>query len=315
MKPTQGNVGSSELSDIIAKLDFPSLVSETHTIIAHKTLCPFHQDSSPSCQIYPDGFKCFACGASGDALDWLERVHNLSKTDAIKALENRVGVITTAHQKPVRKPKALVKQCDAKPLSDSLHIQFWQRLEKLETVPKALESRSFTIDDCKALGIASSGNNAVIAITDPLGSIVAFKQRFYTINEGQQRYFYLTKDVGTPAWCSLMFFTSEKVMIIEGELNAMAACLSRRNGDPDMAFMGIAGVNGQLWLDALKDKTVYIYGDGDPPGQEARERWALAAYEAGAKKVLLLDPLPDLKDFCDIAGQQGRDALRELLPC
>lgn len=271
MTPTQGNVGNhlEGIAAIIARFHFPSLVSQTHSIIAHKTLCPFHQDSSPSCHIYDDGFKCFACSASGDALDWLEHVHNLSKADAIKALENSAGVITTPHQKPVRKPKPTVKQCEAKPLSDSLHIQFWQRLEKLETVPKALEGRGFTVNDCKAVGIASSGDNAVLAITNPLGHIVAFKQRLYTINEGQQRYFYLTKDVGTPAWASPMFFTSDKVMIIEGELNAMAACLARHNGDPDMAFMGIAGVNGQIWLDALKDKTVYVYADGDTPGQEA----------------------------------------------
>ncbi len=279
MKPTQGSVGrQNELSDIIAKFDFPSLVSETHTIVAHKSLCPFHQDSSPSCHIYDDGYHCYACGASGDALNWLEHVHNLSKPDAIKALQNRAGVITMLHQKPVSKPKALVKQCEAKLLSDSLHTQFWQRLEKLETVPKALEGRGFTIDDCKALGIASSGENAVLAITDPLGSIVAFKQRFHTINEGQQRYSYLTPGCGTPAWCSPMFFTSEKVMIIEGELNATAACLSRRNGDPDMAFMGIAGVDGQLWLDALKGKRVYVYADGDVPGQEAREKMGVSGF-------------------------------------
>jgi len=30
--------------------------------------CPFHEDDTPSCRIYPEtnSFHCFGCGASGD---------------------------------------------------------------------------------------------------------------------------------------------------------------------------------------------------------------------------------------------------------
>ncbi len=49
-------------------------------------------------------------------------------------------------------------------------------------------------------------------------------------------------------------------------------------------------------------------------GRKLEKKWALAAFEAGAK-VFLLDPLPDLKDFCNLAGTEGREALRELLSC
>jgi DNA primase len=302
-----------ELPDIIANIDFRSLVTETHTLNhQHKTLCPFHQDSSPSCHIYDDGFHCYACGAHGDALDWYQQVHSLTKADAIKALSQRVGATPTAQRtKPVGKSEAKVKACTAKPLSDALHVKYWQRLEQLQKSPR----EGFTVDDCKALGIAASGDDAVLAVTDPLGNIVTFKQRRHTVSEGQSRYFYLTKDCGTPAWCSPSFFTSEKVLIVEGELNAMACALVRHNMDEDLAVMGVAGVNGQLWLGALKDKIVYCYADGDAPGQAARDRWAVAAIEAGAKRVFRLEPLPDLKDFCDVVGNEGRDALREVLSC
>jgi DNA primase len=284
--PVTPRMTGLELPDIIAKIDFPSLVTETHTLNhQHKTLCPFHQDSSPSCHIYDDGFHCYACGAHGDALDWYQQVHSLSKADAIKELSQRVGTM------PIAQRTKLVK--------------YWQRLEQLPKSPRD----GFTADDCKALGIAASGNDAVLAITDPLGNIVAFKQRRHIVNEGQSRYFYLTKDCGTPAWCSPCFFTSEKVLIVEGELNAMACALVRRNMDEDIAFMGIAGVNGQLWLEALKDKIVYCYADGDAPGQAARDRWALAAIEVGAKRVFRLEPWE--MDANDILVKLGPDELRE----
>jgi hypothetical protein len=322
MKPIISVMGNEELKDIVTKIDFPSLVEKTHTLTRErKILCPFHHDTNASCHVYSDGFYCYSCNARGDALNWLEQVHNLSKVDAITELKRLAGTPTTHLGKPVAKrtaqPKALVKPCEAKPLSDGMHVQFWQRLEQLKDVPQAAQNRGILdANECRALGIAANGNDAVLAITDPLGNIVAFKQRRHTASENQPRYFYLTKDCGTPAWCSPCFFTAEKVMVIEGELNAMVLSLARQNNDPDIAFMGVAGTNGSLWLEALKGKTVYLYADGDESGQAARGRWAQAATQAGAKAVHKLKPLTNLMDFCDVAAKQGRDVLREgMLKC
>jgi hypothetical protein len=206
--------------------------------------------------------------------------------------------------KPIGKTHASVKACTAKPLTDALHVKFWERLEQV-TEP----FRGFSPNDRKALGIAQSGDDAVLAITDPLGNIVALKKRHAVFREGQSRYFYLTKDCGTPAWCSPCFWTSQDVLIIEGEINGMSCALVRHNGDKDLAVMGVAGTGGSLWLEALKDKDVYVYGDDDKPGQEAKDKWALAAYHAGAKSVMTLEPWE--MDANDILAKLGPDELRE----
>jgi DNA primase len=299
------------LKDLISAVNFRPVVSETHEINREdKTLCPFHQDSSPSCHIYDDHFYCFACGATGNALTWLEHVHNLSKADAIKELERRVGTVpVTQREVAVSKPKATCKGCEAKPFTDALHVKFWQRLAQLKDVPKALQGRGFSVDDCKALGIAANGDDAVLSITDPLGNIVALKQRHAVIRDGRSRYSYLTKGCGTPAWCSPLFLTSQTVLIIEGELNAMSCAAVRCNGDKDLGVMGVAGTGGCLWLGALKNKDVYVYGDRDDKGQEARDKWALAAYYAGAKSVLTLEPWE--MDANDVLAKLGPDELRE----
>jgi DNA primase len=53
-----------------------------------KACCPFHQDRSPSFTIYSGGerFQCFGCGASGDVLDFIQRLHGVGLRDAAEML-------------------------------------------------------------------------------------------------------------------------------------------------------------------------------------------------------------------------------------
>tara|TARA_B100000315_G_scaffold225363_1_gene231536 strand:- start:1283 stop:1834 length:552 start_codon:yes stop_codon:yes gene_type:complete len=56
-----------------------------------KALCPFHDDHHPSLSVYRgrdgcDRFKCFACGAAGDAIDFVRRTENLTFRKAIERL-------------------------------------------------------------------------------------------------------------------------------------------------------------------------------------------------------------------------------------
>lgn len=47
--------------------------------------CPFHNDKHPSMKV-DKGFYCFACGASGDVIHFVERMHGLSPYEAVKKL-------------------------------------------------------------------------------------------------------------------------------------------------------------------------------------------------------------------------------------
>jgi DNA primase len=301
---------SDNLKEIITDIDFAALVAETHSIVFGKALCPFHHDSIPSCHIYDNHFFCFGCGARGDALAWLEYVHNLSKADAIKELERRVGVrysVVSSKSAPYQKPHAMVKTCNSQPLTENVIDLHLKRASRLELIPLALEGRGFTLEDLHLHWIASENEDALIPIFNPDGYMVAIKRRRHTIKPKEQRYVYLTTKCGAPAWCSSNFSNHDTVLVIEGELNA-AICASVH---PEIAYMGVAGTENHLWLNALKGKTVYVYADGDAPGMKARERWALSAYNVGAKSVMTLEPWD--MDACDVAGKFGRDALRERL--
>jgi DNA polymerase len=55
-------------------------------LVDGKILCPFHDDHTPSLQIYPDHYHCYPCGAHGYAVDWLMLIEGMSRAEAIKYL-------------------------------------------------------------------------------------------------------------------------------------------------------------------------------------------------------------------------------------
>jgi DNA primase len=59
-----------------------------------KGLCPFHEEKTPSFTVNTTlGFyKCFGCGASGDAITFVREMEHLDFSDAVEVLARRAGV-------------------------------------------------------------------------------------------------------------------------------------------------------------------------------------------------------------------------------
>lgn len=59
-----------------------------------KGCCPFHQEKSPSFNVYEkDGhYHCFGCGAHGDAIDFVRLTENLSFPETVAQLAQSVGM-------------------------------------------------------------------------------------------------------------------------------------------------------------------------------------------------------------------------------
>ena len=56
-------------------------------------LCPFHGDKNPSMSVKNHRFRCFACGASGDAIDLYGRFCNVDPMTATEAVAKFAGGI------------------------------------------------------------------------------------------------------------------------------------------------------------------------------------------------------------------------------
>lgn len=69
--------------------------------------CPFHEDQTPSLGVYcdTDRFYCFACGATGDTIAFIQRFYSVSFREAIERLQSdhptggasAAATTTTAH--------------------------------------------------------------------------------------------------------------------------------------------------------------------------------------------------------------------------
>ena len=57
-------------------------------------LCPFHNDKKPSMSVSPSKgiYKCFSCGAGGDALSFLVKIQNREYKDVILELAEKYGI-------------------------------------------------------------------------------------------------------------------------------------------------------------------------------------------------------------------------------
>ena len=57
-------------------------------------LCPFHTEHTPSFGVSREAglFHCFGCGAGGDVIRFVERVHQVSFREAVRRLARRASI-------------------------------------------------------------------------------------------------------------------------------------------------------------------------------------------------------------------------------
>jgi DNA primase len=79
------------LSDLIRRS-----VELRHSGSGFQGICPFHHEKTPSFTVNDQlgRFKCFGCGASGDAIDWIVQREGVSAARALDVLESGAGLST-----------------------------------------------------------------------------------------------------------------------------------------------------------------------------------------------------------------------------
>ncbi|MCC7008701.1 MAG: DNA primase [Acidobacteria bacterium] len=88
----------SFLDDLKAQTDIAAVINEVTPLrkagASLKGLCPFHQEKTPSFTVNREKgfFKCFGCGAGGDAVKFVELQQKVSFPDAVRYLAQRAGL-------------------------------------------------------------------------------------------------------------------------------------------------------------------------------------------------------------------------------
>jgi DNA primase len=86
------------LEEILRRTDLVQLVGRRVKLVRKGRVmmacCPFHNEKSPSFKVENERrrYKCFGCGAGGDAFKWLTETEGLSFPEAVERLANEAGV-------------------------------------------------------------------------------------------------------------------------------------------------------------------------------------------------------------------------------
>lgn len=85
-----------------AATDLAALVEESGVEVTRSgtAVCPFHEDRRPSLSVRAGRWRCFGCGAHGDAFDWAERFYGLDTAGALRFLAARAGIGPAAAPPP-----------------------------------------------------------------------------------------------------------------------------------------------------------------------------------------------------------------------
>ncbi|MBX3355910.1 MAG: DNA primase [Phycisphaeraceae bacterium] len=90
----------SDRDRVLEATDLVALIGE-HVALRpkgreHVGLCPFHDDRTPSMAVVTHKgnafYKCFACGAAGNAIDFMMQYHRMEFPEALRTLASRAGI-------------------------------------------------------------------------------------------------------------------------------------------------------------------------------------------------------------------------------
>ena len=97
--------------------------------------CPFHNEKTPSFYVYENGFHCFGCGASGDAISFVMQTQGLGFMETVEALAGEAGMAV---------PKPTPEAAEAERRRHDLH-------EVLDAAQAAYHRRLYLPEGARAL--------------------------------------------------------------------------------------------------------------------------------------------------------------------
>ena len=163
-------------------------------------LCPFHEDHKPSMNVSPTKqiFKCFACGAGGDVLKFVQMRENLTFPQAVERLAERAGIRLDPIRRAQPRPTGQAADVDPNLLArlNAWATEFFKRAledpQRGAVAREYLASRQISAEsiDKWRLGVGPNEPNALAQAAAANGKIPPrlLQQGGLTNASGQDRY-------------------------------------------------------------------------------------------------------------------------------
>lgn len=260
--------------------------------------CPFHADRTPSFYVFANDrrFICFGCGAQGDVLDVVQRVHHVGLREAVSLLGGGTLPMVapapaTSVEKPRRRDEALSIWREAAPAPGTPVETYLRARGITSAIPRSLRfarlryGRKGPLHPVMVALVASADNQAI----------------------GIQRTYLNEAGTGKAAVSKAKLSLGS----VKGGAIRLAPCAARlvvcegiEDGFTLQQQMGLAVwvAAGAGMLPAMRFPpgvtSVVIGADADAAG-EAAARKAAHALALGGRQVRIIRPMEGFKDFND----------------
>ena len=316
-------------------------------------LCPFHSEKTPSFYVYPDtqSFYCFGCGAGGSAVSFMQKMDNISYTEAVKLLGERAGMpAPTEDDKTGRLRSRILSMnkeaarffhaCLNSTVEEARQARAYWRRRGLDdkTIVKFglgyapddgqalyqyLRDKGYNQQELDASGLfkrSQSGRiyclfwkRVITPIFDLRGNVIAFGGR--VLDDSKPKY------VNSPE--TLVYHKSDTVFALQLAKRSAARRYVLCEGYMDVITMQQAGIDtavcacgtaltpDQVRLISQYAEEVILCYDSDEAGQKATLR-SLELFRSSPVKVGVLQ-IPGAKDPDEYIKKYGPERFRALL--
>ncbi len=155
-----------QLKDRIRETPISTIISHYMTLNKKGAslvgLCPFHADSKPSMNVSDAKgmFKCFACGAGGDAITFVKDFTKVEFVDALKDIAGKLGLPFEEYQKEKKKNPKM--DMAFRVLNASVRIYKKVATQNPEPYTSFIEKRKLNVESIEKFQIGyAPGNNTL----------------------------------------------------------------------------------------------------------------------------------------------------------
>ncbi len=280
----------------------------------HRLNCPWHNDKTPSLQIYPktNTWTCFStnCTAgSGDQIEFIQRMEKSSKHAAILKAKELIG-----HTKPSKAP---TQKAPSKTMANykTLFTQLKSNFKNGQAI-KYLEERKLDRHQIEVGYNANTWEHLRYCLVFPLrnlkNEIVSFYGRSIH-DKKDQRHFYLKNRSGLyPKYPS----SGTHTLVLTESIIDAATLLQV---DLGMGVLALYGTNGlteeheQTIKNLTELQEVILFFDGDEAGRRAIEKWSSKIKELRQNVKVTYVATPEGEDVNSLSHSHESKIFHHLL--
>ena len=300
----------------------------------HRLLCPFHEDKTPSLQVYPDTntWTCFStnCRAgSGDVIDFILNKENTDKHGAILKAQSMLIPMESGEipqsGKAIAKAKILAGAMGIAPTGSrqpGLPELFASFLQSLPRSSKALDYvKERGLEKVTEIGYNPGSQTSqmkyclIFPLKDRENQVAGFYGRSI-LNDSDKRHYYSAGRKGLyPGYPPK---STQTLVLTEAIIDA-ATLLQLPDITETLTVLSLYGTNGLTdeHLEALRElkqlHEIILFLDGDEAGRKATEKHFETLHNLLPEIAISYVETPEGEDINSLHVKYGQDAILQLL--